>query len=83
LMAAREIFVSVYRSLAARRGISLPARQWGKWKAFIQMLVVGIVLFPPTAEAHELQVVAVWVAVAFTVISALDIVRSGWVEARA
>ncbi len=83
LMAAREAFVSVYRSLAARRGISLPARQWGKWKAFIQMLAVGIVLFPPTADAHALQVVAVWTAVALTIISALDIVRSGWVEARA
>ena len=83
IMAAREAFVSIYRSLAARRGISLPARQWGKWKAFIQMLAVGIVLFPPTADAHTLQVVAVWTAVALTVISALDIVRSGWVEARA
>jgi CDP-diacylglycerol---glycerol-3-phosphate 3-phosphatidyltransferase len=83
LMAAREAFVSIYRSLAARRGISLPARQWGKWKAFIQMLAVGIVLFPPTADARTLQVVAVWAAVALTIISALDIVRSGWVESRA
>jgi CDP-diacylglycerol--glycerol-3-phosphate 3-phosphatidyltransferase len=82
LMAAREAFVSVYRALAARRGISLPARQWGKWKAFIQMLAVGIVLFPPTADAHGLQVFAVWAAVALTIISALDIVRSGWVESR-
>jgi hypothetical protein len=27
-------------------------------------------------------VFAVWVAVAFTIVSALEIVRSGWVEAR-
>jgi CDP-diacylglycerol--glycerol-3-phosphate 3-phosphatidyltransferase len=82
LITARELFVSGYRSLAARRGISLPARQLGKWKAFLQMLAVGIVLFPPTADAHGLQVFAVWVAVAFTIVSALEIVRSGWVEAR-
>ncbi|HZJ25693.1 MAG TPA: CDP-alcohol phosphatidyltransferase family protein [Acidimicrobiia bacterium] len=82
LIATREVFVSIYRSLAARRGISLPARQWGKWKAFVQMLAVGIVLFPPTADAHALHVVVVWTAVALAVISALDIVRGGWVEAR-
>lgn len=82
LIAAREVFVSVYRGLAARRGISLPARQWGKWKAFIQMLAIGIILFPPTADAHGLHVLAVWVAVALGLISALDIVRAGWVEAR-
>ena len=82
LMAAREVFVSIYRSLAARRGISLPAKQLGKWKAFIQMIAVGIVLFPPTSDAHTLQVVVVWIAVALTIVSALDIVRSGWVEAR-
>jgi CDP-diacylglycerol--glycerol-3-phosphate 3-phosphatidyltransferase len=82
LMTARELFVSGYRSLAARRGISLPARQLGKWKAFLQMLAVGVVLFPPTADAHRLQVLVMWLAVGFTLLSALDIVRRGWVEAR-
>ena len=60
----------------------MPAGQWGKWTAFIQMLAIGIILFPPTADAHGLHVLAVWVAVALGLISALDIVRAGWVEAR-
>lgn len=82
IMAARELFVSVYRSLAAKRGVSLPARQLGKWKAFIQMVAVGVVLFPPTESMGVLQDVVVWAAVALTVVSALDIVRRGWVESR-
>ena len=38
----REVGVSMYRSFAARRGISLPARKLGKWKAFFQFLAVGV-----------------------------------------
>jgi len=80
LIAAREIFVSIYRSAAARRGISLPARQLGKWKAVLQMLAVGAYVFPPVEDMTELKLAFLWVAVAFTIISAVDIVRRGWKE---
>jgi CDP-diacylglycerol--glycerol-3-phosphate 3-phosphatidyltransferase len=80
LIAAREIGVSIYRSAAARRGISLPARQLGKWKAAVQMLAVGAYLLPPMEDMTELKLVVLWLAVAFTIISGLDIMRRGWRE---
>jgi CDP-diacylglycerol--glycerol-3-phosphate 3-phosphatidyltransferase len=83
LIAAREIFVSIYRSAAARRGISLPARQLGKWKTVIQLVAVGIVLLPPTRDWDWLHHTAVWFAVAITLLSALDIFRRGWQETQA
>jgi CDP-diacylglycerol--glycerol-3-phosphate 3-phosphatidyltransferase len=82
LVAARELGISAYRSLASRRGISLPARQLGKWKATLQYVAVGVVLFPPTADAVGLQQVVLWVAVGITILSALDILRRGWQETK-
>jgi CDP-diacylglycerol--glycerol-3-phosphate 3-phosphatidyltransferase len=80
LIAAREISVSIYRSAAARRGISLPARQLGKWKAFLQMLAVGAYVFPPVEDLEGLKLTILWVAVGFTILSGLDIARRGWRE---
>jgi CDP-diacylglycerol--glycerol-3-phosphate 3-phosphatidyltransferase len=81
LIAAREVMVSIYRSAAARRGISLPARQLGKWKAVVQMLAVGAYLLPPVQHLTEFKVSVLWIAVVFTIISGVDIVRRGWREA--
>lgn len=80
LITAREVFVSVYRSLASKRGISLPARQLGKWKAFIQMIAVGVYLLPPFENLTMLKLATLWVAVAITIVSAADIVIRGWRE---
>jgi CDP-diacylglycerol--glycerol-3-phosphate 3-phosphatidyltransferase len=74
IIAAREGGVSVWRSLAGRRGISVPARQLGKWKASAQFFAVGIVLFPPTEDLPHLYNAFVWLAVALSVISALDLI---------
>ncbi len=73
LIAAREIAVSVFRSLAARRGRTLPARRLGKFKTIVQMLAIGAVLLPWTADAHGLQVAILWLAVALTLVSAADL----------
>ena len=70
----------MYRSAAARRGISLPARQLGKWKAVLQMLAVGAYVFPPVQDMNALKLGILWLAVAFTIISGVDIVRRGWQE---
>jgi CDP-diacylglycerol---glycerol-3-phosphate 3-phosphatidyltransferase len=78
IIAVREIGISIYRSFAGRRGISLPALQLGKWKAFFQYLAVGIVLFPPTYEWATVHDVVLWIAIGLTVLSALDILRRGW-----
>jgi CDP-diacylglycerol--glycerol-3-phosphate 3-phosphatidyltransferase len=78
VIAARELFVSGYRMLAGRRGISLPARPLGKYKAFFQYLAIGAVLLPWTASDVGLQQTVLGVVVALTVVSAADIVHHGW-----
>lgn len=74
IMAGREVAISLYRSSAGRRGVSLPARSLGKWKTFVQMSAIGFVLLPLTADLGRLQVTVTWAAVVLTVVSALDIV---------
>ncbi|MGH9031988.1 MAG: CDP-alcohol phosphatidyltransferase family protein [Acidimicrobiia bacterium] len=80
LIAGREVAVSAYRTAAGRRGVSLPARQLGKWKTVVQLVAVGIVILPPTRDWEWLHNTAVWLAVAFTLLSALDIFLRGWKE---
>ena len=83
IVTAREVGVSMYRSYAARHGISLPARKLGKWKAFVQFIAVGIVLLPPTYSWATLHDIVLWFAVALSVVSGLDIVISSQRQARA
>jgi CDP-diacylglycerol--glycerol-3-phosphate 3-phosphatidyltransferase len=83
LVVGREAGIQVYRSLAGRRGISLPARQLGKWKTTLQFAAVGVFLFPPVDDLPWLQQTVLWVAVALTLLSALDMLRRGWQESRA
>lgn len=74
VVGAREMLISGYRSIAGRRGISLPARRLGKYKTFAQFCAVSFVVLPPTADATVLHGAVVWVAVVLTVVSGLDIV---------
>ena len=48
-----------------------------------QFLAVGFVLLPWTADLGWFQDFWLWSAVAISVVSAIDIVRQGWVEASA
>ncbi|HEY3672189.1 MAG TPA: CDP-alcohol phosphatidyltransferase family protein [Acidimicrobiia bacterium] len=83
IVTVREVGVSLYRSYAARHGISLPARRLGKWKAFFQFLAVGVVLLPPTYEWATFHDILLWWAVGLSVVSGLDIVISSQRQARA
>jgi CDP-diacylglycerol---glycerol-3-phosphate 3-phosphatidyltransferase len=80
VIAVREVGISLYRSLAGRRGIVLPAQTLGKYKAFAQYCAVGFVLLPITQEWDEFQRVVLYVAVALTVASGLEILRHGWID---
>jgi CDP-diacylglycerol--glycerol-3-phosphate 3-phosphatidyltransferase len=80
LVVARELGISLYRSIAGRRGVVLPAQRLGKYKAFTQYCAVGFVLLPWTADAVGLQHVAFYVAVALTLVSGLQIVRRGYID---
>ena len=70
----RELGVSAYRTVAGRRGISMPARQLGKVKTVFQLVAVGVALCPPPPACRGLALTMLWVAVALTVVSGLDIV---------
>jgi CDP-diacylglycerol--glycerol-3-phosphate 3-phosphatidyltransferase len=76
VIGARELFVSVYRAMAARRGVTMPARLLGKWKANVQFLAVALALFPPTAGTAWVADAALWIAVGMTVISGIDLVAN-------
>ena len=74
IIAGREGFVSGMRVLFSRRGVTLPARRWGKYKTFVQNSAIGLVLLPFTENVTELHEVVFAVAVVLTVISGADLI---------
>ena len=75
LIALRELAVSVWRSRAGRRGVSVPARQWAKAKTIVQEVAVGVALVPLAGAAATSKVV-LWAAVGLTLVTGLDYFRS-------
>ena len=78
LIGAREFLMSVYRVWISRHGVSIPARRSAKIKTLVQDLAIATCLVPPLASRHELQLVAIWVAAAFTIASGLQYLIDGW-----
>jgi CDP-diacylglycerol--glycerol-3-phosphate 3-phosphatidyltransferase len=78
LIAIREVAMSIFRAYAARRGVSIPARQTAKVKTLLQDVVVGLALMPPIGE-HHLGLVAglLWVAVAITLYTGFEYLHDG------
>ncbi len=75
LIAFREVAVSAYRTTAGRRGVSLPARALGKFKIVLQIVAVGLALCPLTDSPAALAESVLWVALALTLVSGLDLLR--------
>jgi CDP-diacylglycerol--glycerol-3-phosphate 3-phosphatidyltransferase len=80
LIAARELGISLYRSIAGRRGVVLPAQRLGKYKAFTQYVAVGFVLLPITADYLGFQKIVLAIAVTLTIVSGLQIVSRGYID---
>ncbi|MGI8493271.1 MAG: CDP-alcohol phosphatidyltransferase family protein [Acidimicrobiales bacterium] len=71
IIVARELVISWYRTVVARRGISMPARPLAKAKTAVQDLAVGLVLLPPTGLHHlGLGRGVLWAAVVLALLSA-------------
>ena len=70
LIAGRELVISVYRSMVARRGVSVPARPLAKLKTAFQDSAVGFILMPATG-LHDLWVghTILWVSVGLALVS--------------
>jgi len=77
LIAAREFGISGYRSWLATNEVSVPAGPLGKVKTVAQLASVFVCIFPPTDHLLGLQHAALWVAVALTVVSGVEIVVRG------
>jgi CDP-diacylglycerol---glycerol-3-phosphate 3-phosphatidyltransferase len=82
VIVAREIAVTVQRTLLVRRGYVMPASVFGKAKTVSQIIAVTLYLLP--GAPAELRVGALWIAVAITVASGIEygfrgqrIVRAG------
>ena len=66
LIAAREVAMSVYRSVVGRHGVSIPARTTAKVKTLLQDLAIGLCLAPPLAGHKGVLSAGIWVATAMT-----------------
>jgi CDP-diacylglycerol--glycerol-3-phosphate 3-phosphatidyltransferase len=83
VIAGREVAVSVYRSWAGRRGVSVPARPLAKAKTFVQCLAVGFAVLPVTADDHAgVGDSFLWLAVGLSVVSGLQYLFDGREVAR-
>jgi CDP-diacylglycerol--glycerol-3-phosphate 3-phosphatidyltransferase len=67
IITAREVTMSVYRSVVGRRGVSIPARNTAKVKTLLQDVAIGLCLAPPLATHQAVLSTAIWVATAMTV----------------
>ncbi len=77
LIAARELYMSVYRMVVGRRGVSIPARTSAKVKTFVQGIAILLCLLPTVAPHRTVLEVGVWVAVAFTLVTGVQYVVDG------
>lgn len=77
IITARELGISAYRSYWGRRGLAVPARRSAKAKTFVQELAIGLVLAPVTAGHPVVGLTVLWVAVAFTGVTAAQYVLDG------
>lgn len=73
IMGVREVSVSVARSLLSKAKISLPARKLGKLKTLVQLLAVGLVMFPPSEDLAGLHSTLLWAATILSVVSGIDL----------
>ncbi len=70
LIAARELGISVYRTVVGAQGVSVPASKLGKLKTVSQQFAVAFALLPLTAlDARWLWLGLLWVAVVLTLVS--------------
>ncbi len=77
LILLREVSMSAYRTIVARKGVSIPARPLAKIKTVTQDVATGLILLPVMKEHHLALVVMLWIAVALTIISGIQYLYDG------
>jgi len=77
IITLREVWMSVYRSRAAKRGISIPASKLAKWKTFVQDWAIAFCVLPITGRHTWIGVGTIWVAAVMTVYTGWQYYRDG------
>lgn len=77
LITAREAAISLYRSWAGRRGISIPARWWAKVKTVVQEAAIGVAILPLTDDQDVVRNGVLWVAVVLTIVTGAQYLLDG------
>jgi CDP-diacylglycerol---glycerol-3-phosphate 3-phosphatidyltransferase len=77
LITLREVWMSVFRSRAAKRGVSIPASQLAKWKTFVQDWAIAFCVLPLTGHHLVYGVTTIWVAAAMTLYTGWQYWRDG------
>lgn len=84
IIAVRELGISVYRTLVAQRGVSIPAGRTGKWKTFVQQFCVAFAIWPWfAADTRWLWIGLLWLSVVLALISAAEYLFFARVTTRA
>jgi len=77
IISVREIGMMVYRTYWGKKGLAMPARQSGKYKAFMQGVALSAAMLPPLEPYPNVISFLIWVAVAFTLFSAGQYIVDG------
>ena len=73
IITARELVISVYRSVIGTRGVSMPASRTAKYKTLAQQLAVGFAILPLTSQdATWLWLLCLWAAVVLALYSGVQ-----------
>jgi CDP-diacylglycerol--glycerol-3-phosphate 3-phosphatidyltransferase len=79
---ARELFISVLRSVCESQGVDFSADPWGKVKMVVQTIAVALVLavpaFPVLSGLYSIAVAGIWITVMVTLLSAVSYWRRAW-----
>ncbi len=79
IIVGREFAVSGLRGMAASQGYTIAASDLGKTKMLLQVVAVSLLLITPYSPGLSgLALFFLWLAVGFTLISALDYFRAFW-----
>ncbi len=71
LLAGREVVITAYRVLVAKRGVSVPARKVAKLKTLVEFFTVALLLLPVAWSSRlTFSHAALWLAVALAWASA-------------
>ena len=77
IMAFRELGITAWRTRWAGEGVSIPARRSAKYKTFVQGVALAMAVMPALESADAVLTAALWVAVAFTVVTGLQYLLDG------